>query len=120
MTLEVWSARISTGDRDAFNVTRKSGNGVFAPSWTILRPILDLNRAKQPISNTAWQTYCRAYLLEMSQSYRINRGEWDLLLARERVVLCCYCTDPTRCHRTVLGKILAHLGGVYYGELEYL
>lgn len=120
MTLEVWSARLSTRDKDALNITRKSGSKVFAPSWGTLRPILELNQAKLEVPERDWKIYAKAYLEEMSRSYRVNRKDWIALLERERVVLTCYCTNPARCHRTILGKILNRLGAVYYGELEHL
>jgi len=118
MGLEVWSARISTRDKDAFDITRKSGTTAFAPSWGTLRPIIELNQAKLEVSERDWRIYAKAYLDEMSRSYKLNRGEWDRLLARERVVLVCFCVTPKRCHRTILGKILNRLGATYYGELE--
>lgn len=52
----------------------------------------------------------------MRSSYRANRAAWDALLQRERVTLCCYCTDPARCHRVVLARILVRLGATYEGE----
>jgi hypothetical protein len=47
MTLQVYTARVSTRDPDRFDVTRKSGGvhgTIFAPSWGILRPALDRMR----------------------------------------------------------------------------
>jgi uncharacterized protein YeaO (DUF488 family) len=118
MGLEVWSARISTRDKDRFDITRKSGNHAFAPSWGTLRPIIELNQAKLEVSERDWRIYAKAYLDEMSRSYKLNRTAWTALLDRERVVLTCYCTNPARCHRTILGKILNRLGATYFGELE--
>lgn len=42
----------------------------------------------------------------------------DPSLARSRVVLVCYCTDPTRCHRSLLAGILGKLGADVRGELR--
>ena len=63
-----------------------------------------------------WALYAQAYTLEMRESYRTQRPAWDALLARESVTLVCYCTDPARCHRTVLAGILAKLGAINEGE----
>lgn len=44
VTSVVFTARIGVRDRDAFDITRKSGGpegSVFAPSWKILRPAID-------------------------------------------------------------------------------
>lgn len=118
----------------------------FAPSWALLLPAIrargafetkwaelgesmergdeqaerhlahELDAAKREWM-TAWATYQRAYLAEMRTSYRANRAAWDALLARPIVTLCCYCTDPERCHRTLLARdILPKLGATYGGE----
>lgn len=66
----------------------------------------------------AWENYTKGYFDEMRASYRARRAEWDALLSRERVTLCCFCNDPQRCHRTLLARdILPKLGATYAGEL---
>lgn len=144
MPLEVWTTRISTRDPDRFDVTRKSGGAegaIFAPSWAILRPALDARREGQKLvrfasnpdlasilldaykakastmENEAWAAYVPAYTNEMRASYRANRPSWEILLARRRVVLVCYCVDPARCHRTLLADILDKRGADVRGEL---
>lgn len=118
MSLEVWTARISSKDPDRFDITRKSGglSGViFAPSWAILRPALDSMKAGDA---AAWSRYVPAYLEEMRESYKVKRAGWEGLLSRARVVLVCYCVDPLHCHRTLLGRdILPRLGAAYRGEV---
>jgi len=117
MPVEVWTARISTRDLDAFNVTRKSGESVFAPSWPLLRSVLDIRAEGRVPTEPEWKTYAKAYLSEMQVSHREHPRAWEALLVRQRVVLSCYCSDPQRCHRRLLGLILERLGGVYKGEL---
>lgn len=119
MGLSVFGARI--GHQGALDITRKSGRGdglVFAPSWAILRPALAARRSGDAAQmEAAWAAYVPAYLAEMRASYRAHRDAWERLLGRERVVLACYCTDPERCHRTLLGRdILTRLGAVWCGE----
>jgi uncharacterized protein YeaO (DUF488 family) len=63
-----------------------------------------------------WGAYEREYIAQMRTSYRLYREHWDALLAKERVVLVCYCTDHTKCHRVVLAGILVKLGATYVGE----
>lgn len=66
----------------------------------------------------AWSTYQRTYLDEMRRSYVAHRAQWAALLARTRVVLCCYCVDAEHCHRTLLARdILPRLGATNGGEL---
>jgi hypothetical protein len=137
----VYTARISSRDQDAFDITAKSGGvqgAPFAPSWEILRPALaartqalamiaESKREPQhrtfhegralAIEDAAWAAYVPAYRLEMLASWRQHRAAWEALLARRRVVLVCYCTDPARCHRRLLAGFLAKMGAVDQGEL---
>jgi uncharacterized protein YeaO (DUF488 family) len=143
--LEVYSASIGYAKarlEDALDVTRASGvEGLFlAPSWGILSPALGaLRRAKKmkhdaammPVELRAnmeveahnieaktWAEYTFAYLGEMRASYRTNRKQWDALMMREMLVLCCYCVSQDKCHRMILRKtILPKLGAVDRGEL---
>jgi hypothetical protein len=153
MTAMVHTARVAYSGSDRLDVTRKSGREglAFAPSWTLLGPVLRARRAVElkhlegemlcesinrgdggeaglPVVNfeldalereqrEAWERYVVGYLAEMRASYRANRPAWDALLAREVVTLCCYCTDPEHCHRTLLARdILPKLGATYGGE----
>jgi hypothetical protein len=129
MSLDVYTARISSRDPDRLDITRKSGKGdalAFAPSWAILGPALESLRRAQAAGGKlggqmaldAWRRYVRAYRDEMRASYRLERAAWERLLGRRRVVLCCYCADPCRCHRTLLGRfILPKLGASFCGEV---
>lgn len=118
--LIVRTARISSGDPDRLDVTRQSGSElgkVFAPSWMLLRPFLAKRKADL-LTERDWLDYVARYTDEMRTSFRRHGDAWESLLARERVVLVCFCTDPERCHRTVLGRdILTKLGAGFAGEL---
>lgn len=137
MTLHVRTARLgSYQGPDAFDITRKSGKGdglLFAPSWAILNPTLKAVRDGQELTklamdphndlwgrwlqSQAWGRYWAAYWREMRASRRAHRAAWDRLLARESVTLLCYCTEPSKCHRMILGAaILPGLGAVFEGE----
>jgi uncharacterized protein YeaO (DUF488 family) len=73
------------------------------------------------IERRAWDAYVLAYTAEMRASYRVNRPAWRSLLARDRVVLVCYCADKDRlagrCHTVLLAGILGKLGAEVRGEL---
>lgn len=110
MSLVVHTARVSYGGPDRLDVTRASGGAEgtpFAPSPKLLAAG----------KRMAFEEYRRLYIAEMRASYHANRRAWDALLARERVVLCCYCTDPERCHRSALAWILGKLGARIDGEI---
>lgn len=140
MTLTVYTARVSYGGPERLDITRKSGEGdglAFAPSWEILRGALDdMRRAESLIASAghdverregqnlrrrAWGAYSVAFRAEMRASLKRDRGAWERLLARERVVLVCYCTNADYCHRTILAtELLPALGAKYGGEVERL
>lgn len=107
----------------------------FAPSWRILKPALaarrlasrmlehrpdgDLAEAREAAAKLAlesWERYVREYTAEMRASYQRRRRAWDALLARETVTLVCYCTDPARCHRSLLAGMLGSCGAEVLGE----
>lgn len=122
VTLNVWTSRITYRGADRLDVTRKSAGpeGLsFAPSWAILRPMLELRRSDDPHAELrAWPQYVADYTAEMRTSYRDHRPSWDVLLAKSEVTLLCYCTDADHCHRTVLAEILGKLGAEVHGERE--
>ncbi len=58
MTLQVYTARISSRDPDRLDITRNSAGpeGIaFAPSWAILRPALDARREAERIAEMVGQ-----------------------------------------------------------------
>lgn len=146
MSVIVYTSRISCRDPDRFDITRKSGGvcgEIFAPSWRILRPALALRahvdrlmaealaavaagdadewgpaREAERIEEEMWAAYVPAYMAEMRESYRAFRGPWKALLARDRVVLVCYCVDALHCHRMLLAeRCLRPMGADVRGEL---
>lgn len=108
---------------DALNVTRGSGGAAgapFAPSPALLAEGLRRKRAAKKDSAalvTAWQWYAPQYVEEMRASWRDHRAAWGALLARRRVVLCCYCGRPQFCHRTLLAELLVAAGRRYGVEV---
>lgn len=118
MTLYVRTARITCTEPDCVDITRKSAPAwaeAFAPSWAILGPALDAR--KQGRDEAHWPHYVEQYVDEMRASYRRHATAWNQLLAMPSATLVCYCTDPERCHRTVLARdILPKLGAEYEGE----
>ena len=119
--LTVLTAPLIYEDMDMLNITRKTGGRAghpFAPSWDLVRPVVQARRAGDKQAEAeAWMHYVPAYYAEMERSYTRDRGPWLALLARERVVLACYCTAPTsgplRCHRVLLADILQRLGPLH-------
>jgi uncharacterized protein YeaO (DUF488 family) len=112
MTLQVFTARIDYPGPGRLDITRKSGNAAFAPSWEI---ILTAKRGLLP-----WPDYVVEYTAQMRRSYRETRAEWEALLGGQRVVLCCFCVAPAQCHRTILARILGEtkaFDAKFFGEI---
>ena len=121
MTLTVYTARISYRGFDRLDVTRKTADAVgvtFAPSWTLLRPLLEQRRAGIPLTEEGWQDYVANYTAEMRVSYRSHRSVWNDVLSGDRVTFCCFCTDATKCHRTILANLFKSLGANVMGERQ--
>lgn len=118
--LRVYTARLNYSGADRVNITRAFANsrgelGVFAPSQDLVTPFIQARQRGEETADS-WQEYRAAYIAEMRRSYVQFRMEWEELLARDEVTLVCYCENPERCHRSVLGHILSKLGANYCGE----
>jgi uncharacterized protein YeaO (DUF488 family) len=128
--LRVYTAPLPTRGRpgyrgaDALDITRGTGGpqvDTFAPSRELLNEGLRRKRAAKGSEARlveAWAWYAPRYVAEMRASYRASRPQWEALLVRGEVVLCCYCGTYARCHRTLLAEILVKLGAIYLGELD--
>lgn len=127
----LFTARYSVSDADRLDITRagcdrarKEGKptpGEFlAPAASIVFPTLAaMKRAKSGADRERiWAHYEASYHHQMVAAYRLRRVEWALLLVRPRVVLVCFCADPSRCHRTLAASYLAKLGADYRGEIK--
>jgi len=116
MALIVYTARMSRSwkeDPDALDVTIKSSRGlaaVFAPdNWEM---VMGVKRGTVPTA-----VYRDWYLGVLRRSYCQERSQWEMLLARKRAVLMCYCHPWQFCHRHILAAVLAKLGADYRGEI---
>ena len=109
--LKVFTASMGyDGDKETLDITVKSGEETFAPTWSMVM--------KSKKGEMSWQEYRKKYYEMMRKSYRQNRDRWQQLLEQDEVVLLCYCNDPERCHRRLLAEMLAEAGAEYVGEIE--
>jgi len=135
VTLRVFTARLSYAGVDRLDITRAGADAYrkrtgltwegepWAPSWTLLGPMIRLRREVRDtgpqgdaIMATAFAAYVPAFTAEMRRSYRRNRAAWDALLARDAVTLCCACANPDQCHRRIVARLLVACGAVDLGE----
>jgi uncharacterized protein YeaO (DUF488 family) len=131
MPAEVFTSHVRYAGPDALWIgtvirTVSADQSPFAPSPKLHSMWLDrLQDGDGRLSADDWRAFRYLYVLEMRESYAVHRAAWDELLARQRVVLLCFCQrdaenhNETRCHRRVLARdILARkLGATDGGEI---
>lgn len=94
------------------DITAKSGDSVFAPTWKMV------NDYKRGIISK--YEYTEQYLCLMRESFKLNKDYWLEFLNRDYVVLACYCKKDEFCHRYLLLGILKKLCEFYKIEFTYL
>jgi len=107
--LEVYTAQYRYSGPNRLDITVKTGNPVFAPTWDMVKAF--------KAGALSEEKYTGQYIQLMRDSYRENKKEWLDLLDRERVVLVCFCKSGEFCHRILLANILTKLGAKYCGEI---
>ncbi len=98
------------GDKPVLNVTVKSGDKTFAPTWAMV-----MGGKKGTVTD---EGYIKRYYAMMRESYRKKRGRWEEILNMKEMVLVCYCIGHIACHRTILKDIFVKCGAVDGGGLR--
>jgi uncharacterized protein YeaO (DUF488 family) len=107
--LKVYTSRINYKGDGRLDITVKSGSKLFAPTWGMVWGIKNKTMTEEE--------YTKRYINLMRNSYTDHYDEWQELLNKEKVVLCCYCKKGDFCHRYILADILVKLGAEYCGEI---
>jgi uncharacterized protein YeaO (DUF488 family) len=103
MELHLFTAQIGKyKGPDALDITVKSGDHAFAPTWDI---VLDWKSGK-----INWETYTQRYRQKMLESYRQHSDTWNNILHKGDLTLLCYCREGEHCHRYLLAEFLCKLG----------
>jgi uncharacterized protein YeaO (DUF488 family) len=117
--LKIYTIQISVArklnlfaDLRFLDITVKSGDKAFAPTWKMVMTSKDHN-----ISD---EEYTEQYTQLMRESYRQNRKRWDEVLSMDHVILACYCKADSFCHRYLLKDMLVKAGAAYIGEIKTL
>jgi uncharacterized protein YeaO (DUF488 family) len=117
--LQIYTIQIAVAERlgltqnhSYLDITVKSGERAFAPTWTMVMGV------KQ--GRISEDEYIREYYALMRESYRQNRQRWDEILRMDAVILACYCRADTFCHRYLLKDMLVKCGAEYIGEITSL
>lgn len=76
------------------DVTVKSGDKTFAPTWDLLmrykNGVIDKDR------------YTAEFTTLMRESYRINPNRWHEVCRVDSLIIACYCRAGIFCHRHLL------------------
>lgn len=110
--LKIYTSRVFTyKGPDKLDITVKSGDKVFAPTWDM---VMGHKRGKYTD-----EQYTKMYREMMGASYTRQPKHWKSMFAKDTtVVLCCYCRPGAFCHRHILKDILLeHFDGEYLGEI---
>jgi uncharacterized protein YeaO (DUF488 family) len=99
-SLVIRTAQMARGKNlpDALNITVKSGDKVFAPSWDLVRAYKDKEISEEE--------YTEHYLNMMRLSWRRDHARWIEVANLDSVTLLCYCKSGDFCHRTILADML--------------
>ena len=77
-----------------YDVTVKSGDRLFAPSWSLL--------SKYKKGLITEEVYTELFLTEMRLSYKNNKQHWIDFCKHTDVCIACYCKSGCFCHRYLL------------------
>lgn len=103
MELHLYTAQIGKyKGPDAYDVTVKSGDINFAPTWDIVQA--------WKAGEINWDTYTQRYRELMLSSYKRNQRVWHEILEKGVLTLLCYCRAEDHCHRYLLADFLIKLG----------
>jgi uncharacterized protein YeaO (DUF488 family) len=98
------------GGPDKLDITVKSGDPVFAPTWEM---VMGYKSGKVSESE-----YTQAYTSLMRLSWQRHRDRWLEVLAMEEVTLVCYCKPGDFCHRRLLAIFLAAVAEYFNMPVE--
>jgi uncharacterized protein YeaO (DUF488 family) len=110
MGLKVYTSNINYKGKDRLDITVKTGDLDFAPTW-------DMVMGHKNGTMTDGE-YTRRYMDILRISYDKAHDKWLDILSRDEVTFVCYCkTGKLFCHRKILAYIFSRLEDVeYMGE----
>ena len=83
-------------DSRYIDVTVKSGDKAFAPTWKMV-----MGSKQGKITD---DEYAKQYTELMRQSYKQNKQRWDEALNLNEAIIACYCKADSFCHRYLLAE----------------
>lgn len=110
--LEVFTSQYRYNGPHRLDITVKGKDPFgkyFAPTWKMV--------IKSKKGLMTQEEYTQEYYSLMRKSYITYPHIWKRLLCMKKIVLVCFCSPNTFCHRLILAEILQKLGAVYKGEI---
>jgi|SRR5688572_21687002 uncharacterized protein YeaO (DUF488 family) len=84
---------------------------VWLPDLAPSRALVSYAQAK-PWTDARWTAFTRRYLSEMRRPEAQRLINLLAALSKQaNFSVCCYCENPRRCHRSLLGELLREQGG---------
>lgn len=105
------------------NVTIKSGEQTFAPSWQMVLAHKD-GVSLTHLHLSADEDYKLNFRAMMGESWKNNKARWIEVASMENVAIMCYCKSCNFCHRFLLIDYFRavcdslHIPFCYMGEIE--
>jgi uncharacterized protein YeaO (DUF488 family) len=88
---------------------------IWVPELSPTRELVSYAQAR-PWTDARWATYSRRYLSEMRRPAAQSGVALLAALSQQAdFSICCYCENPLRCHRSLLGELLREQGGKVAG-----
>lgn len=92
------------------DVTVKSGNRQFAPTWDFLMKFKkDQNE----------EAHIESFIPLMRENFKENKHYWIDILKQDELVIACYCRKDKFCHRLLLVDIFEKICNHYNIDFEY-
>ena len=111
MKIKTAQMTIAKKQTDFLDITVKSGNKLFSPTWDLVMGIKNQTITKED--------YIYKYKSLMRKSFLENKDEWLNILNRESLTLGCYCKQDSFCHRYILLEIFEKICEKYNIEFIY-
>ena len=84
---------------------------VWVPELSPSAALVSYAQAK-PWTDARWSAFTRRYLREMRRPEAQRLVAMLAALSKQaNFSVCCYCENPSRCHRSLLGELLRKQGG---------
>jgi len=116
--MKLWTAQYRYPGPFRLDITVKGDDPVgkiFAPTWDMVKK----HKKESTMYNraNADNNYTDDFKALMIASLDSDTVMWDEVLARDNVVIVCFCPYKAFCHRNLVAEYLVRMGAEYMGEI---